>query len=108
MDNLTKEQKYLLVSMYKEILARKSLNSDLEPNYFRDSNEIRDLFLPEQSPDYVSKICWELHHKGYLLCSLGDDLANDIEITDEIIIYMENRFSDGIKSITDFLLKLVP
>lgn len=108
MDDLTKEQKYLLVSMYKEILERESSNADIDPNYFRDSDEIRDLFLPNRSSSYVSEMCWKLHRKGYSFCRPGDNLANDVEITDKVIIYMENRFSDGIKSIADFLLKLVP
>lgn len=108
MEDLTKEQKRLLVSMYKKVLERESSNADVNPNYFKNSDEIRELFLPNRSSDYVSELCWKLHRKGYLFCTPGDNLANDVEITDEVIIYMENRFSDGIKSIADFLLKLVP
>ena len=53
MDNLTNEQKHLLVSMYKEVLSRQPALSFDEANYFRDSDEVRDLFLPSDSSDHV-------------------------------------------------------
>lgn len=106
MDNLTKEQKYLLISMYKEVLSRQPALSMERANYFSDSNVVKDLFFPYLSSDYISDLCWKLESKGYISCTQGNDLANDIVITDETIIYMENRFSNGLKSIVDFLFKL--
>ena len=108
MDNLTKEQQYLLASMYKEVLSRQPALSFDKANYFLDSNAVRDLFLPEASSEYVSDLCWKLKSKGYIFCSPGDDLANSISLTDDTIIAMENRFSNGIKSVVNFLLKLKP
>lgn len=106
MDNLTKEQKYLLCSMYKEFLNRQPALSTERANYFSDSDEIQALFMPESSSDYVSDLCWKLKSKGYITCTPGDDLANDIQITDETIIHMENRFSNSIKSVLDFISKI--
>ena len=103
MDDLTNEQKYLLVSMYKEVLSRQPALSMEESNYFRDSDEVKDLFLPDLSSDYVSALCWKLKSKGYISCNPGDNLANDIQLEDSTIIYMEHRFSNGLKSVLNFL-----
>lgn len=108
MDNLTNEQKHLLVSMYKEVLSRQPALSFDEANYFRDSDEVRDLFLPSDPSDHVSDLCWKLRYKSYLICYPGDDLANDIKLTDETIIYMENKFKNGLKDVVNFLTKFIP
>lgn len=102
-DDLTNEQKRLLISMYKEVLNRQPALSMENANYFPDSNAVKELFLPELSSDYVSDLCWKLESKGYLCCYPGDDLANYISLTDETIIYMENRFKNGLKDVVAFL-----
>lgn len=108
MDDLTNEQKHLLVSMYEEVLNRQPALSMEKANYFLDSNEIRDMFLPDLSSDYVSDLCWRLKSKDYIYCEPGDDLANNIRISDQTIIYMENRFKNGIKDVIDFLSRFIP
>ena len=106
MDDLTKEQKYLLISMYKEVLSRQPALSFNDANYFLNSDEVKDLFLPETTSDHVSDQCWKLASKDYITCDRGDDLANDISLTDQTIVYMENRFKNSVKNIFDALLKL--
>lgn len=108
MDDLTKEQKHLLISMYKEILNRQPALAMEQANRFHDSDEIKSLFLPDLSSDYVSDLCWKLETKGYIVCCEGDDLANDIELSDDTIIYMENRFKNGAKDIATFLSNFLP
>ena len=108
MDDLTNEQQYLLVSMYNEVMSRQPALSMERANYFLDSDEIKDMFLPDLSSDYVADLCWKLKSKGYILCKPGDDLANDIRLEDSAIVHMERRFSNGARSIIDFLLKIKP
>ena len=108
MDNLTKFQKFLLTSMYKEVVSRQPALPMESANYFHNSDEIRDLFSPEFSSDYITDICWKLNEKGYISCYPGDDLANDIKLTDETIIYMENKFKNGLKDVINFLSKFIP
>lgn len=103
MDDLTNEQKYLLVSMYKEVLSRQPALSMKKSNYFRDSDEVKDMFLPDLSSDYVSALCWKLKSKRYISCDRGDDLANNIRLEDSTIIYMEHRFSNGLKNVIKIL-----
>ncbi len=107
MDDLTKEQKHLLVSMYKEFLSRQPALSSENANYFGDSDDIRNLFLPEASREHSSDLCWKLQKKGYISCYPGDNLANEISLSDKTIIYMENYFSNGLKSVIDFLSKFI-
>lgn len=80
MDDLTKEQKHLLVSMYKEVLNRQPALSMEDANKFDDSDQLIELFSLNASSDYVSDLCWKLHSKGYIQCYSGDDLANDISL----------------------------
>jgi hypothetical protein len=108
MDDLTKEQQNILIFMYKEVLNRQPALSFDEANYFLNSDNVRDLFCRNQSSDHMANICWSLASKGYITCSQGDDLANDISLTDQTIIYMENRFRNGIKDVLDFLSKFIP
>lgn len=108
MDDLTKEQKHLLVSMYKEMLSRLPALPLNEARHFDDSDAVRDLFCPDKSYDHVSDLCWALKEKDYIDCYPGDDLADDISISDKTIIYMENRFKNGIKDVVSFLTSLIP
>lgn len=108
MENLTNEQKYLLLSMYKEVLNKQPALPLEQANYFLDSDVVQEHILPDQSSDYVSDLCWKLKAKGYIHCSPGDNLANDIVLTDKTIIYMENRFKNGIKDLAMFLSNFWP
>ncbi len=58
--------------------------------------------------DDVATACWELHSKGLLQCQPGDDIAYDTYLTDNGIIYMENRFSDKLEKVIDYISKFIP
>ncbi len=108
MDDLTKEQKHLLVSMYKEMLSRKLVLPLREARRFENSDVVRDLFCPDKTSDDVSDLCWALKEKEYIDCYPGDELADEITISDRTINYMENRFKNGLKDIAPFLASLIP
>lgn len=103
MDDLTKEQQQLLTLMYKEILNRQPALSMEKANKFRNSDQLIELFSLDMSSDYASELCWKLESKGYITCSPSDDLANDISLCDKTIIYMENKFTNGVKDVLSFL-----
>lgn len=107
MNELTNEQKHLLVSMYKEVLSRQPALSMELANNFDDSDQLIELFSLNMSSDYIAKLCWELHSKGYLVCYPGDDLANNISLSDKTIIFMENRFKNGLKDVLCFLSNFI-
>ena len=108
MDDLTNEQKRILVSMYKEVLSRQPALSFDEANGFVDSNEVRDLFCPTETSEHIADICFALSSKGYILCDPGDNRALCISLTDQTIICMENRFGNNVKKIGVFLAELLP
>ena len=107
MDNLTKEQQYLLISMYKEVLNRQPALSMEQANNFNDSDQLIELFSLDMSSDYVSDLCWKLYSKGYIVCYPGDNLANKISLSDKTIVYMENKFKKGIKDVVLFLSNFI-
>jgi len=103
MDDLTNEQKRLLVSMYQEVLSRQPALSMEQANFFKNSDQLIELFSLDMSSKYVSELCWKLKTKGYIACYRGDNLANDISLSDQTIIYMENKFKNGLKDVLSFL-----
>lgn len=110
MDDLTKEQKHLIVSMYKEMLlrSRQSTMSLDEARRFDNSDVVKELLCPSQTSEHVSDLCWALQSKGYIECYPGDELADEISITDKTIIYMENRCKNSLKDVLSFLASLIP
>lgn len=108
MDDLTKDQQKILVLLYKQFLSKQPALDPEAANYFGDSDDVRNEFFPDMSSDYMSSLFWKLCDKGYVCCEPGDDLANDISLTDKTIIYMENRFKNDLKSIGTFLLDHLP
>ena len=107
MDDLTNDQKFLLISMYKYFLELQPGLSPEKANYFIDSNYVQENIAPHFSKDYVSDICWKLEEKGYISCTPGDNLANNIVLGDKTIIYMENAFKRNMKSIASFLKGII-
>jgi len=108
LDDLTKEQKIFLASMYKEYLCRQPALSSDEANKFHTSAVVQETIMPNQTIEYVTDLCFALRHKGYISCVPGSNLALHISITDKTIIVMENRFSNGIKSVIDFISIIKP
>ena len=103
MDDLTNKQKALLTSMYKEILSRQPALSMERANYFESSDQLIELFSLSLSSSYVSDLCWKLYAKEYIMCSRGDNLANNISLSDKAIICMESKFKNGLKDVLSFL-----
>lgn len=106
MDDLTNFQKKVLTLLYKEMLCRMDTLPPDKANFFINSNYVRDLIISDVSNEYIAEQCWKLKSRGYINCSPGDNLANNIEIEDKTIIYFENSFNRNMSAITNFLLKL--
>ena len=105
MDDLPNNQKRILVSMYKQMLSSQpSLHN--EANDFGSADQVNEECNLGLSHDEISDICLALHSKGYIYGDLGDDTIFDISLTDETIVYMENRFKRGLKAVLSFLAEL--
>lgn len=106
MNDLTKIQQKVIVTLYKNYLNRKtSMSSDqarcfpnvayIQENYFKDI-DIGELF----------SICCALHNSEYITCAYYDNTAYSITLTDKTICYMEQRFCNGAKALLKFLVDL--
>ncbi len=107
MEDLTKDQQYLLCLLYKEFLSRQPALSPANANYFADSDSLISLLKLDFDPDYTADICLALLAKEYIFGYHDEDSVSEIGISDKTIVYMENRFKNNIKSIINFLVSLV-
>lgn len=106
---LSKDNDFLICTLYKNFLEKiKNGYSKSEARWLGSSDEIQENLLTNWSKDDVATACWELDAKGLLKCSPGDNIAYTIYLTDEGIIYMENRKLNTINKIIDYISKLKP
>lgn len=106
---LSKANDFLMCTLYKNFLERAENGySKSEARWLGSSDEIQENLLTNWSKDDVSTTCWELHSKGLLKCSAADNIAYTTYLTDEGIIYMENRLGNKIDKIIDYISKLKP
>lgn len=106
---LTKDADRLICMLYKSYLEkRKNGDAKSSARYFGDSNEIRDVFLPSWSSEDVAEECWGLSRMDVVTCTPGDNLANNVRISDEGIVYMESRFANGLKEVISYISALKP
>ena len=106
---LSKDNDFLICTLYKNFLEKvKDGCSKSEARWLGSSDEIQENLLINWSKDDVATACWELHSKGLLECSPGDDIAYTTYLTDDGIIYMENRKLNTINKIIDYISKLKP
>jgi len=107
--SISKDADKLLCTLYKKYLeCRKAGQIKDNARCFGDSDDIQREMFPKQYPEDIADTCRELHRKGYLLCTPGDDMANDVILTDVAIVYMENRFKNGLLEVIQFLSHFRP
>ena len=102
---LTKDADLLVCCAYKEYLNRRkngipkrqanTFHPDFRENTPKLSGWLRD--------DYLYTI-GELQRAGFA----NSYLDGTFMITDRCVIYMENRFKNGLKEVTDFISKFIP
>lgn len=102
--DITSESKNLLKLMYALYLSRREEGKGrTEANYFGDSQEIQNKYLPNMSVDDVTDLCFELSRAGCIKVSLGDCLANNICLTYDALVYCEQTFQRNIKNLLEWV-----
>ena len=102
---LTKETDKLLCKIYAEFLSRrKSGSSRSSAKLFSSPEQLACEFLQETHPDDIHDCIQELRKIGFVRCYVTGDFC----LEDSAIIYMENRFKNGLKEVTDFITKFIP
>ena len=99
---LTKDADKTLCILYKEYLYRKDniskFNaSQIEESYF-------DILFPNQNNDDLIEELIELKNNGLITL----DIAGNVRLHTNAIIYMENRFKNGLSEVVDFITKFIP
>lgn len=104
---LTKEADALMCVLYREYLQRRKTGiSKAEAKLFAGSEYIHTQLMTKWSFEDIDETCRELSRAGVLNCNYADDVTDTAGISDAGIIYMENRFTDGIASVFSYLERI--
>ena len=104
---LTKDADALICVLYKSYLEqRKAGVQKAQAKYFDGSEHIHSKLMSKWSLDDIDETCRELSRAGLLHCGYGDDVVCEAALSDDAIIYMENRFKNGLTSLLGHLKSL--
>lgn len=104
---LTKDADALICLLYKEYCQKRKNGTDkFHAKMFDGSEEIQKTIAPKWSFEDTDETCSELSRAGLLDCLYGDNVVQHCSLSDEGIIYMENRFKDGLTQVLDYLSKI--
>ena len=107
---LSKDADYLICLIYKYYLELHNNGiSKSDAKKLGDSHDVNNKIIPKWSFEDTDDTCRELIKKGLLDNRIYvDNFCGFMQLSDEGIIYMENRFKNGLKEITDFIAKFIP
>lgn len=112
MDNLSlsKDADALICLIYKHYLQKRSEGtSKSNAKFLGDINNIHSIAQKlNWSIADLEDTCRELSRAGVLTCHFADNTIYAAYLSDEGIIYLENRFKSGVKTLLDYLSKIVP
>lgn len=104
---LTKDSEALICAIYKEYLQRrKSGIPKGDAKFFGSAKKIHEEIVPKWQLGDVEETCWELARKNFLICKPANNTVIDSFLGDEAIIYMENRFQNGLSDVLDYIEKI--
>lgn len=100
---LTRDADYFICSIYKEYLSKVKDGLPKSQAKEFEKDEIYPL-IPKINEADISDIKEELKSKQLIT----RDILGNIELTDDAIIYMENRNLNKLDKVIDYLTKLIP
>lgn len=104
---ISKDANALICLIYKYYLELRSNGvSKSKAKSLGSSKNINQNIIPEWSFDDVEEACRELHRNALLDISYYDNICSIVHLSDDGIVYMENRFSDKLKSLLDYIDKI--
>lgn len=102
---LTKDADKMICVIYKSFLqARKNGCAKADARRFNKSALKGFPAFETWNPRDISDTLLEIGRKGLVKIYIG----GDFELSDSGIIYMENRFKNGLLEVTDFISKFIP
>lgn len=104
MPELTKDADKMICIIYKMYLEKiKTGMSKVASNAFEEDFYKSDKLLSKWHDDVVTMTFLELGQKEYLKIYI----TGNFEITNQAIIYMENRFKNGLLDVVDLVSKFI-
>lgn len=92
---LTKDADYLLCVLYSQYKNRlKQGFTKIESRTFKNLSEIQNYLNCKWVCEDTLEICCELRRTNMIHCMFYDNAIFNVQLTDNAIIYMENRLSD--------------
>lgn len=109
MKQLTKDADKLICLLYKRYLEqlKAGTTKDRAKSFGSSTSIKKELELPGALSS-LDETLTELGSAQMLNVVPGDDTIILVRLTDSAIIYMENRFKDGLLGVVDFISKLIP
>ena len=105
MTELTKDSDFLACCIYREYCRRRKDGiPKRQANYFESDFKANEPKLSKWLQDDYLYTIGELKRAGFVKSYLYGNFA----ITDQFVIYMENRFKKGLIEVTDFIAKFIP
>ncbi|MFK4847247.1 MULTISPECIES: hypothetical protein [Lactococcus] len=104
---LTKDSKELLAIIYKEYLEK--INNGISKSSAKQIGHAEDVcaLAPNWLPDDVVETMRELGRAEYIKNTYADNTVYHSVILDKTILYFENKNIKTVKSIADWVLKLI-
>lgn len=106
---LSKDADRLICLIYKYYLELKNNGfSKTDAKSFGNSRNVNQKIIPEWSFEDTDDTCRELDRASLLDIFYADNECAEISLSDNGIIYMENRFFNKIDKLVDYIDKLKP
>ncbi len=105
--NLTKDADALLCALYKEYLQKRKDGTPKDTaKILGSADEIQKKIVPEWNLGDVEGTLRELEEAGMISVFDADNTVYFSQLINEGIIYMENRFKNGLSDLLDYLQKV--
>ncbi|MCV2501992.1 hypothetical protein, partial [Melissococcus plutonius] len=108
MDNLTKNAKYLLASLYGNYLKKiKQGDSKMEAVRFGSAEDIHQNIMKQWDLEDVKFTIDELDKQGFVSATPGSNSYLWVDLTPKGIACSEQKLPKDIKAIFDYALKII-
>lgn len=104
---ISKDADALICLIYKYYLESRNNGIDKSKAKFLGSSErINNNIIPAWSFENVEETCRELSRNSLLDIQYYDNVCGIVYLSDNGIVYMENRFPDKLKTLIDYIDKI--
>lgn len=104
---LTKDSDALICALYREYLQRRKNGiAKGQAKILGSAQRIHETIVPKWIFGDVEETLRELARAGVLTCLNADDTVYLATLSDQGIIYMENRFKDGLAEVLGYIEKI--